>query len=174
LTVERRAPDWDAHADARPAFVTPRTAQSHSGEPPGGGGCAPVSGVSLKARSPRAGAIRRQSSLHDYRDGKVACRFRAVVGTASTPTPQGRFFIEEAVALSPVDLGGPFALATSARSNVLQEFAGGPGQIALHGTAGLSDALGTAASHGCLPLSTGAITWLARRIGSGVSLRITG
>ena len=24
VIVERRAPDWDAHADARPAFVTPR------------------------------------------------------------------------------------------------------------------------------------------------------
>ena len=108
-----------------------------------------------------------------YRDGRVARRFRAVVGTASTPTPRGRFFIEEAVALSPVDLGGPFALATSARSNVLQEFDGGPGQIALHGTNGLSDPLGTAASHGCIRLSTGAITWLARRIGSGVPLRIT-
>ena len=30
--------------------------------------------------------------------------------------------------------GGPYALATSARSNVLQEFEGGPGQIALHGS----------------------------------------
>jgi len=108
-----------------------------------------------------------------YRDGRIARRFRAVIGTASTPTPRGRFFIEEAVALSPADLGGPFALATSARSDVLQEFAGGPGQIAIHGTAGLSDALGTAASHGCIRLSAGAITWMARRIGSGVPLRIT-
>ena len=29
--------------------------------------------------------------------------------------------------------GGPFALALSARSDALQEFEGGPGQIALHG-----------------------------------------
>ena len=68
--------------------------------------------------------------------------------------------------------GGPFALATSARSAVLQEFEGGPGQIAMHGTNGLSGALGTAASHGCIRLSTGAITWLARRIGAGVPLTI--
>ena len=108
-----------------------------------------------------------------YRDGAVVRHFRAIVGTASTPTPRGRFFIEEAVALSAVDHGGPFALATSARSNVLQEFEGGPGQIALHGTNGLSGALGTAASHGCIRLSTGAITWLARRIGGGVPLRVT-
>ena len=37
---------------------------------------------------------------------------------------------------------------------------------------GLSGALGTAASHGCVRLSTDAITWLARRIGSGVPLTI--
>ena len=70
--------------------------------------------------------------------------------------------------------GNPFALATSARSNVLQEFEGGPGQIALHGTNGLSGAPGTAASHGCIRLNTSAITWLARRIGSGVPLTIRG
>ena len=37
----------------------------------------------------------------------------------------------------PGSAGGPFALALSARSNVLQEFAGGPGQIAIHGVANL-------------------------------------
>jgi lipoprotein-anchoring transpeptidase ErfK/SrfK len=107
-----------------------------------------------------------------YRDGLTERRFRAVVGKPSTPTPTGWFFIEEALAL-PSQAGGPFALATSARSNVLQEFEGGPGQIALHGTNGLPGALGTAASHGCIRLSTGAITWLARRIGAGVPLTVS-
>jgi lipoprotein-anchoring transpeptidase ErfK/SrfK len=108
-----------------------------------------------------------------HRDGRVQRRFSAVIGTASTPTPRGRFFIEEAVALSSYDAGGPFALATSARSNVLQEFHGGPGQIALHGTDHLPDPLGSAASHGCVRLSTRAITWLVRRIGRGVPLTIS-
>jgi lipoprotein-anchoring transpeptidase ErfK/SrfK len=96
-----------------------------------------------------------------------------VIGKPSTPTPRGQYFIEEALALSSGDAGGPFALATSARSNVLQEFDGGPGQIALHGTNNLSGAPGTAASHGCIRLSTSAITWLGARIGSGVPLTIT-
>jgi lipoprotein-anchoring transpeptidase ErfK/SrfK len=108
-----------------------------------------------------------------YRDGRVDRRFRAVVGKPSTPTPRGQFFVEEAVALSSQAPGGPFALASSARSRVLQEFDGGPGQIALHGTSHLAGALGTAASHGCIRLSTRAITWLARRIGAGVPLTIT-
>ncbi len=108
-----------------------------------------------------------------YHDGRVERRFSAVVGKPSTPTPRGRFFIEEALRLSSRDPGSPFALATSARSAVLQEFEGGPGQIALHGTDNLSGALGTARSHGCVRLSTRAITWLARRIGAGVPLTIT-
>jgi lipoprotein-anchoring transpeptidase ErfK/SrfK len=106
-----------------------------------------------------------------YRDGVAQRHYPVVVGAPSTPTPRGEFFIEEAVAVPYV--GGPFALATSARSHVLQEFEGGPGQIALHGTNGLSGAPGTAASHGCIRMSTSAITWLSRRIGSGVPLTIT-
>lgn len=107
-----------------------------------------------------------------YRGGRVTRRFRAVVGSPSTPTPKGSFFIEESLALSSSEPGAPFALATSARSNVFQEFDGGPGQIGIHGTHGLSGAPGTASSHGCIRLRTRAITWLARRIGAGVPLTI--
>jgi lipoprotein-anchoring transpeptidase ErfK/SrfK len=99
-------------------------------------------------------------------------RFLVVVGKPSTPTPQGEFFVEEPLALSSQAAGGRFALATSARSNVLQEFDGGPGQIGIHGTDNLSGNLGTAASRGCIRLNTGAITWLAERIGAGVPATI--
>ena len=107
-----------------------------------------------------------------YQYGRAVRRFRAVIGTRSTPTPQGRFFVEEAVALAPGAAGGPYALALSARSAVLQEFAGGPGQTALHGTRGLYGRRGTAASHGCVRLGTRAIRWLARRITAGVPLHV--
>jgi lipoprotein-anchoring transpeptidase ErfK/SrfK len=105
--------------------------------------------------------------------GRTVRRFRAVVGKPSTPTPRGTFFVEEALALSPYETGGPFALATSARSNVFQEFEGGPGQIGIHGTDNLSGAPGSAASHGCIRLRPRAITWLARRIGAGVPVTVT-
>jgi lipoprotein-anchoring transpeptidase ErfK/SrfK len=107
------------------------------------------------------------------RSGRTVRRFRAVVGKPSTPTPRGSFFVEEALALSGGEAGSPYALATSARSNALQEFDGGPGQIALHGTRHLAGRLGTAASHGCIRLSTRAITWLSRRIGAGVPVTVT-
>jgi lipoprotein-anchoring transpeptidase ErfK/SrfK len=108
-----------------------------------------------------------------YHAGQLRRRFRAVVGKPSTPTPRGAFFVEETLALSAHEAGGPYALATSARSHAFQEFDGGPGQIGIHGTDNLSGALGTAVSHGCVRLDTHAITWLARRIGAGVPLTIT-
>ncbi len=108
-----------------------------------------------------------------YRGGHVRRQFRVVIGKPSTPTPRGAFFIEEGLALSPYETGGPFALATSARSNVFQEFEGGPGQIGIHGTNNLSGAPGSASSHGCIRLRTQAITWVARRIGAGVPLTVT-
>ncbi len=108
-----------------------------------------------------------------YRGGHARRRFRAVIGKPSTPTPRGVYFIEEALALSSYETGGPFALATSARSNVFQEFEGGPGQIGIHGTNNLSGTPGSAVSHGCIRLGTHAISWLARRVGAGVPLTIT-
>ena len=109
-------------------------------------------------------------ALHD---GVSVASFKAVVGKASTPTPLGRFFVEESVRLAALAVGAPYALALSARSNVLQEFAGGPGQIALHGTNNIGGVPGTAASHGCIRLDTRAITWLADRIPPGTPVTIT-
>lgn len=107
-----------------------------------------------------------------YYAGRAIRRFPAVVGKPSTPTPTGQFFIEETLSLSAQDSGAPFALATSARSDVLQDFDGGPGQIGIHGMDNLPGALGTASSHGCIRLDTSDITWLATRIGPGVPLSI--
>jgi lipoprotein-anchoring transpeptidase ErfK/SrfK len=107
-----------------------------------------------------------------YRDGLPVRTFRAVVPKPSTPTPYGQFFVEESERIAPQDVGGPYALAISARSDIFQEFEGGPGQIAIHGTDGLSDPLGSAASHGCIRVSPEAATWLAKRIGAGVPVTV--
>lgn len=107
-----------------------------------------------------------------YREGRLVRSFRAVVGKPSTPTPHGEFFVEEDVALAPTDVGAPYALALSARSDVLQEF-GGPGQIALHGLANVGGKLGTAVSHGCVRLANDATRWLVYRIAPGVPVTIT-
>ncbi|MEJ7790105.1 MAG: L,D-transpeptidase [Thermoleophilaceae bacterium] len=107
-----------------------------------------------------------------YRHGRRVRSFSVVVGKPATPTPRGRFFVEESVRMLRTSAGAPFALALSARSNVLQEFEGGPGQIALHGVANLGGTPGTAASHGCVRLSNAQITWLSSRVGPGAPVTI--
>jgi lipoprotein-anchoring transpeptidase ErfK/SrfK len=108
-----------------------------------------------------------------YQDGKAVRTFTAVVGKPSTPTPHGDFFVEEAVQLPSTAVGAPYALALSARSDVYQEFDGGPGQIALHGLENIGGTLGTAVSHGCVRLADDAMRWLVTRIGPGVPVTIT-
>jgi lipoprotein-anchoring transpeptidase ErfK/SrfK len=103
--------------------------------------------------------------------GRAVRRFQIVVGKPSTPTPRGHFFVEETVQLSRWAVGAPFALALSARSNVLRHFDGGAGQVALHGLGGVGGVPGTAASHGCR-LYSRSIGWLAARIGPGVPVTI--
>lgn len=107
-----------------------------------------------------------------FRGGRVVRAFPAVVGARATPTPRGAYFVEETVRLRAGDVGAPYALALSARSYVLQEFAGGPGQIALHGLWNVGGTMGTAASKGCVRLETASITWLAERIGPGVPVTV--
>jgi lipoprotein-anchoring transpeptidase ErfK/SrfK len=109
-----------------------------------------------------------------YRNGLLVRTFPAVIGKPSTPTPHGRFFVEESVRLPAGKAGAPFALALSARSNVLQEFDGGPGQVALHGLANVGGIPGTAVSHGCVRLTNSAMRWLVARIGRGDPVTIRG
>jgi lipoprotein-anchoring transpeptidase ErfK/SrfK len=109
-----------------------------------------------------------------YRDGRQVRSFRAVVGKPSTPTPTGEFFVEETLRMRATEPGGPFALALSARSDALQEFEGGPGQIALHGRDNLGGTLGSAESHGCMRVGTANVNWLSTRIGPGTPTTIYG
>jgi hypothetical protein len=109
-----------------------------------------------------------------YSEGRTVRTFRAVVGKPSTPTPTGQFFVEETLRMSASEPGGPFALALSARSDALQEFEGGPGQIALHGRDNLGGTLGAAESHGCVRVGTASIDWLSTRIAPGTPVTISG
>jgi lipoprotein-anchoring transpeptidase ErfK/SrfK len=116
------------------------------------------------ARSRRRAAV--------YRHGRRVRSFAVVVGAAATPTPLGSFFVAERVRQPRGSALGPWVLATSAYSDVLQEFDGGPGQIGLHGRTGLPAPLGTAASHGCIRFSDRAIAWLARRATAGTPVHV--
>jgi lipoprotein-anchoring transpeptidase ErfK/SrfK len=86
-----------------------------------------------------------------YNAGKVVLETQVVTGKDQTPTPEGTFFITDPVDLQsrPTGAYGAYALGLSAYSEVLMSFNGGPGQIALHGTAH-AEQVGQNLSNGCV------------------------
>jgi lipoprotein-anchoring transpeptidase ErfK/SrfK len=107
-----------------------------------------------------------------YRDGKVARRFRVVVGAPSTPTPTGTWYVVDRMHLYNSWSQGRWALATSAFSRVLKKFDGGQGQIALHARGMLGEPVGTAASHGCVRFNNGDIAWMASHVPNGAQIKV--
>jgi lipoprotein-anchoring transpeptidase ErfK/SrfK len=107
-----------------------------------------------------------------YRDGKLAKRFRVVVGAPGTPTPRGHFYVVDRMHLRDSWARGGWALATSAFSNVLTDFAGGSGEVAMHTRGSLSAPVGTAASHGCIRFNDGDIRWMAAHVPNGTPVWI--
>jgi lipoprotein-anchoring transpeptidase ErfK/SrfK len=94
------------------------------------------------------------------------------VGTASTPTPGGKYYLKEL--LQPPDPNGaygPYAYGLSGFSNVLDEFNGGDGVIGIHGT-NEPELIGTDVSHGCIRMSNEAITELAGLLPLGTPVHI--
>jgi lipoprotein-anchoring transpeptidase ErfK/SrfK len=95
------------------------------------------------------------------------------VGRTVTPTPTGTYFLVELFEQSDSSgLYGPYAFGTSAFSDALYSFGGGPGQIGLHGT-NAPGALGTDVSHGCIRISNAGITTLAHLLPLGTPITIT-
>ena len=113
-----------------------------------------------------------QSERRTYvlRNGRTVLRVRNAVGTAATPTPMGRFAVAEKI---PVPNGflGPMVLATTGFSEVLNEYAGGNGRFALHGTS-LPGLIGTRASHGCVRHNNADIWRIATLVSPGTPILI--
>ena len=86
-----------------------------------------------------------------YRSGRRVLSATAAVGSSATPTPTGRFYVNQR--LIPTDPHGPFgpgAVGISAYSNVLTGWTQG-GPIAIHGT-NEPWSIGHAVSNGCIRL----------------------
>lgn len=110
-----------------------------------------------------------------YRRGVLVRRSRAVVGAPGTPTPHGLFAVYDPVAQPRADgFVGPWVIHLTAHSDVLDDFGGGPGRVAIHGRGGASlrVPLGSAASHGCVRVDSELVSWLARTIPVGTPVLI--
>jgi len=117
----------------------------------------------------------RSRTVIVLRDGKPVHVMRAVVGKPGTPTPHGLFAIyERARQADPSGFIGPWALHLTAQSDVLTNYGGGAGRVAIHGRSGASllDPLGSARSHGCVRVTNADVSWLARNIRVGTPVLI--
>ena len=86
-----------------------------------------------------------------YRDGRAALTATVAVGSPSTPTPTGHYYVNQR--LVPTDARGPYgpgAIGISAFSTVLTGWAQG-GPVAIHGT-NEPWSIGHAVSNGCIRL----------------------
>ncbi len=137
------------------------------GRPNGHSGWIKSQGTTIKTTSWAVTISLSKRQVSVFHKGLLVRRLEAVIGTPATPTPRGNFFIEELVALKAPHPGGPFALLLSARSQTLQHFDGGPGQIAIHGRDYLGGVLGSASSHGCVRLQSSAMGWLVDSLSAG-------
>jgi lipoprotein-anchoring transpeptidase ErfK/SrfK len=84
-----------------------------------------------------------------FKNGRLVLRTRTAVGASATPTPLGRYYVNQR--LIPADPGGPFgpgAIGISAFSNVLTGWTQG-GPVAIHGT-NEPWSIGHAVSNGCI------------------------
>jgi lipoprotein-anchoring transpeptidase ErfK/SrfK len=82
--------------------------------------------------------------------GAVVLETPVAVGAPGTPTPTGTFFVVDELATGSASSSyGPFAFGLSAHSEVLTEFAGGDGQVGIHGTNDPSS-IGNPVSNGCV------------------------
>ncbi|MFL5824633.1 MAG: L,D-transpeptidase [Solirubrobacteraceae bacterium] len=121
------------------------------------------------------GSFSNRRRVYVYNHAHLVKSWLVVTGAPGRVTPHGQFFVEENILEGRGAVGGPYALATSARSTTYSEFDGGPGQVALHGMdGGLYAKPGTAVSHGCVRLLDKEITWLASRIYPGTPVTIVG
>lgn len=106
-----------------------------------------------------------------YRGAKPLIVTTAAIGSPSTPTPTGRYFVNQKL-VSPDPLGpfGPAAIGISAFSPVLQSWTQG-GPIAIHGT-NQAELLGSAVSHGCIRVSNDVVERLWKLVPTGTPVLI--
>ena len=129
--------------------------------------------VSLRTVSHRIVVSLGARSLTVYDGQTPVLEAPVAIGTSSTPTPRGNYYIDGAVRTpDPTGVYGPYQVSVAAFSEVLMSFGSGVGQIAFHGTNAPS-LVGGAVSNGCLRMNNADITRLANTVPIGTPVQIS-
>jgi lipoprotein-anchoring transpeptidase ErfK/SrfK len=113
---------------------------------------------------------RSQLTATLWRDGRPVFRARVGVGTASTPTPRGDFYVRNRLEKYRSPFYGPVAFGTSARSSGVSDWPAG-GFVGIHGT-NRPDLIPGRVSHGCIRMANPDILRLARLMRVGTPLMV--
>lgn len=106
--------------------------------------------VSVQRNDVRIVIDQSERRLTVYKQNRLVMRAPIAVGKPETPTPYGTFAVAEKIFTnSPGAFLGPLVLPTTGFSETLNEYAGGNGRFAIHGTS-VPQFIGTRASHGCV------------------------
>lgn len=157
--VERRGDGWvKAQLPTRPNLST---------------GWLREADVELTATRYRIEIRLRRHGLILWRGGRRVLRATIARGKAISPTPTGRYYLTDLLRPpNPRGFYGPYALGLSAHSPVYTSFAGGNGQVGIHGT-NRPSVLGTDVSAGCIRVRNRVITLLAKRVPLGTPVEIS-
>ncbi|MGD9571061.1 MAG: L,D-transpeptidase [Thermoleophilia bacterium] len=140
--------------------------------PNGSRGWIPADVLRLRTTTLRVTIDLSDRRLTLRRAGRVVMRAPIAVGKPGTPTPTGFFAVAELVRTGmPGAFLGPVVFPLTGYSETLNEFAGGDGRVAMHGTS-LPELIGTRASHGCIRLRNADIVRLSRLVRPGVPVVI--
>jgi lipoprotein-anchoring transpeptidase ErfK/SrfK len=107
-----------------------------------------------------------------FSSGRPVLRAPVAIGAEGTPTPNGHFAVAEMHRTrTPGAFLGPVVFPLTGYSETLNEYAGGQGRVAIHGTS-LPQLLGTRASHGCIRVGNRWIVRLSRVVRPGTPVDI--
>jgi len=106
-----------------------------------------------------------------FRDGRLVLTTLAAIGSPSTPTPTGRYYVNQRfVTGNPIGVFGPRIVGISAFSPVLRSWPQG-GPVAIHGT-NTPRELGFAVSHGCIRVRNEDVLTIHREAREGTPVEI--
>ena len=111
-----------------------------------------------------------ERKLSAFRGSELLMEAPVGVGKDKSPTPTGTFYVDFSVK-NPGPGYGKHMLSVAGFSNVLKNFGGGVGQIAIHGTTNLAS-VGAFSSNGCLRLTNEDVVRLASLVKAGTPVFI--
>lgn len=130
-------------------------------------------GVDLRQVSLEVQVDLQSRELTVFDEGEMLLATPTAIGDPDHPTPTGRFYVTDKLQTpDPEGAYGPYAIGLSAHSDVLTEFAGGDGQVGIHGTNDPAS-IGDDVSHGCMRVTNDVIEELAHLLPLGTPVTIS-